>query len=53
MGSLKNPAVLLTMLGILLTPILVVRRVPGALIIAIAVITLVGFFVPAQRTARW
>src|SRR5438445_1486727 len=37
MGSLKNPAVLLTMLGLLLTPILVVRRVPGALIIALAV----------------
>jgi AGZA family xanthine/uracil permease-like MFS transporter len=47
MGSLKNPAVLLTMLGLLLTPILVVRRVPGALIIAIAVITIVGVFVPA------
>src|SRR5260370_22396265 len=47
MGSLKNPAVLLTMVGLLLTPILVVRRVPGALIIAIAVITIVGLFVPA------
>src|SRR5258708_800091 len=47
MGSLKNPAVLLTMLGLLLTPVLVVRRVPGALIIAIAVITIVGLFVPA------
>ena len=47
MGSLKNPPMLLTMLGILLTPILVVRKVPGALIIAIAVITLIGFFVPA------
>ena len=47
MGSLKNPAVLLTMLGLLLTPILVVRRVPGALIIAIAIITIVGLFVPA------
>ena len=33
MGSLKNPAVLLTMVGLLLTPILVVRQVPGALII--------------------
>ncbi|MBV9113088.1 MAG: NCS2 family permease, partial [Hyphomicrobiales bacterium] len=48
LGSLRNPPVLLTMLGILLTPILVVRRVPGALIIAIAAITLVGFFVPAS-----
>jgi AGZA family xanthine/uracil permease-like MFS transporter len=47
MGSLKNPAVLLTMAGLLLTPILVVRQVPGALIIAIAVLTLVGCFIPA------
>jgi AGZA family xanthine/uracil permease-like MFS transporter len=47
MGSLKNPAVLLTMAGLLLTPILVVRQVPGALIIAIAVLTIVGCFVPA------
>jgi AGZA family xanthine/uracil permease-like MFS transporter len=48
LGSLKNPPVLLTMIGILLAPILVVRKVPGALIIAIAVITLIGFFVPAS-----
>jgi adenine/guanine/hypoxanthine permease len=47
MGSLKNPAVLLTMLGLLLTPILVVRKVPGALIISIAALTIAGFFVPA------
>jgi AGZA family xanthine/uracil permease-like MFS transporter len=47
MGSLKNPPVLLTMAGLLLTPILVVRKVPGALIIAIAAITVVGCFVPA------
>jgi len=49
MGSLKNPAVLLTMLGILLTPLLVVRKVPGALIIAVAAITLVGLFVPGAN----
>jgi AGZA family xanthine/uracil permease-like MFS transporter len=46
MGSLKSPAVILTLAGLLLTPILVVRRVPGALIIAIAAITVIGFFVP-------
>jgi AGZA family xanthine/uracil permease-like MFS transporter len=49
LGSLKSPPVLLTMLGILLTPVLVVRRIPGALIIAIAVITLVGFLVPGAN----
>jgi AGZA family xanthine/uracil permease-like MFS transporter len=46
MGSLKNPAVILTLLGILLTPVLVVRRIPGALIISIAALTIIGLFVP-------
>jgi AGZA family xanthine/uracil permease-like MFS transporter len=46
MGSLKSPAVILTLLGILLTPVLVARRIPGALIISIAIITLIGLFVP-------
>jgi AGZA family xanthine/uracil permease-like MFS transporter len=46
LGSLKSPAVLLTLVGILMTPVLVVRRVPGALIISIAVITLIGLVVP-------
>ena len=50
MGSLKTPAVLLTLAGLLLTPLLVVRRVPGALIVSIALITLVGFFVPLNDT---
>jgi AGZA family xanthine/uracil permease-like MFS transporter len=49
LGSLKNPAALLTMVGILLTPVLVVRRVPGALIIAIAAITIAGLFVPGAN----
>ena len=40
MGALKSPAVLLTMVGILLTPLLVVRKIPGALIIAVAAITI-------------
>ena len=46
MGSLKNPPVLLTLFGLLLTPVLVVRRVPGALILSIVVLTIIGFFVP-------
>ncbi len=46
MGSLKSPAVLLTLFGLLLTPVLVARRIPGALILSIAVLTLIGFLVP-------
>ncbi|MGY2901985.1 NCS2 family permease [Bradyrhizobium sp. URHC0002] len=47
MGSLRNASVLLTLAGLLLTPVLVARRVPGALILSIAILTLIGFFVPA------
>jgi len=46
MGDLSQPAVLLTFVGLLLTPVLVVRRVPGALILSIAALTIAGFFVP-------
>jgi AGZA family xanthine/uracil permease-like MFS transporter len=49
MGSLRSPAVLLTLAGLLLTPVLVARRIPGALILSIAVLTLVGFFVPGAN----
>src|ERR1700759_3062358 len=35
MGSLRSPPVLLTLFGLLLTPVLVVRRVPAALILSI------------------
>ncbi len=46
MGSLASPPVLLTLFGLLLTPVLVVRKVPGALILSIATLTLIGFLVP-------
>jgi AGZA family xanthine/uracil permease-like MFS transporter len=46
MGSLKSPAVLLTMAGILVAPVLVIRKVPGALILVIAAITLIGLVTP-------
>jgi AGZA family xanthine/uracil permease-like MFS transporter len=49
MGSLNNPSMLLTMAGLLLTPVLVVRKVPGALIISIVVLTVIGFFVPGAN----
>ena len=47
MGKLNNPAVLLTVAGILLTPVLVIRRVPGALILSIIALTVAGLFVPS------
>lgn len=49
MGSLASPPVLLTLFGLLLTPALAVRRVPGALILSIAVLTLIGIVVPGAK----
>jgi AGZA family xanthine/uracil permease-like MFS transporter len=49
MGSLTSPAVLLTLFGLLATPLLVARRIPGALIISIVALTVIGLFVPGAN----
>ncbi len=46
-GDFASGPVALCLVGILLTIILVARRVPGAIVLSIAVITLLGLFVPA------
>lgn len=46
MGSLASPPVLLTLVGMLATPLLVIRRVPGALVLSIAAMTIAGLVVP-------
>ena len=45
-GDLGSPPVLLFFLGILLTVVLMVRAVPGGIIISIAAITIAGAFIP-------
>ena len=46
-GDFSSGPVALCLAGILLTIILVARRVPGAIVLSIAITTLVGLFVPA------
>jgi len=46
-GDFTSPHVALCLAGIVLTTVLVARRVPGAIVISIALITLAGFIVPA------
>jgi len=46
MGPITSPRVLLTLAGFILTPVLVARSVPGALILSIIVLTGVGLFLP-------
>lgn len=45
-GDFGSPAVALAFLGIMLTAVLVARRVPGAIVLSIAAVKLVGLFVP-------
>ncbi len=45
-GNLGTPSVALFFAGILLTAALVARRIPGAILVSIAVITLVGLGLP-------
>jgi len=48
-GDLRQPAVMLSALAVIMTPVLMVRRVPAALLISIVVITLLGLVVPGPH----
>jgi AGZA family xanthine/uracil permease-like MFS transporter len=50
LGNLSQPGPLLTFAGILLTAILVGRRIPGAIIVSILILSVVGLFVPSERS---
>lgn len=52
MGDLTSPPVALFGLGILITAILVARATPAAIIISMAIITTIGFFVPDGQGGR-
>jgi len=45
-GNFGSPPVALAFFGIVLTAVLVSRRVPAAIVISIAIITVIGLFVP-------
>lgn len=47
-GDFSSGAVALCLFGILLTTILISRRVPGAIVLSIAIVTALGLFVPGQ-----
>lgn len=51
-GDFGSPAVALAFFGIILTAVLVARRVPGAIVLSIAAVTLVGFLVPDGKGGR-
>ncbi len=45
-GDLSEPATLLALAGIILTIVLVIRKVTGAILISVMVLSLVGAFIP-------
>ncbi|MFT6395256.1 MAG: AGZA family xanthine/uracil permease-like MFS transporter [Methylophilaceae bacterium] len=45
-GDLSEPATLLALAGIILTIVLVIRKVTGAILISVIVLSLVGAFIP-------
>ncbi len=49
-GDLSNPGALLALFGIFLTAVLVIRRVKGAILIGIILITIAGLFIKNPET---
>lgn len=47
LGDLSDPAVMLAFIGIVVTIILVVRKITGAILISVLSLTLIGYFIPA------
>ena len=47
LGDLSKPGPLLVIAGIITTAILIARKVPGAIILVIVGLTIIGFFIPA------
>ena len=47
LGDLSEPAVLLAFFGILLTIVLIVKQVAGAILLSVIALTLIGLFVPS------
>ena len=44
-GDLSNPATLLTFVGLLLTPVLMAKKIPGAFLLSIIILTFCGLFI--------
>jgi AGZA family xanthine/uracil permease-like MFS transporter len=47
LGDMSKPGPLLVILGVILTAVLVIRKTPGAIVLVVVALTVVGFVVPA------
>jgi AGZA family xanthine/uracil permease-like MFS transporter len=48
LGDLSKPGPLLVIAGVIVTAILITRKVPGAIVLVIAALTILGLFIPAS-----
>jgi AGZA family xanthine/uracil permease-like MFS transporter len=48
-GDLSSPVTLLALAGVLLTIVLVLKKVTGAILISVVVLTLIGLFIPTEN----
>lgn len=46
LGDLSDPAVILALIGIIITIVLVAKNVTGAILISVILLTILGFFIP-------
>jgi AGZA family xanthine/uracil permease-like MFS transporter len=53
LGDLKTPTALLTLLGIVLIAVLQARKVKGAMLIGILVLTVIGYFLGLSSWTGW
>ena len=51
LGDLSQPGPLLVLFGIILTAVLIVRKVRGAIIVSVLALTVIGLFLPAPAAA--
>lgn len=49
LGDLSQPHVMLALFGVLLTLVLYIKRIPGAILLSILALTAIGAFVPASE----
>ncbi len=49
LGDLSKPSVLLALVGIILTAVLVIRKINAAIVLSVVAITVAGFFIPTEE----
>ena len=52
LGNLAEPKVILAMTGLLISAVLIIRKVPGNLLIGMIAVTIIGFFVTDPATGQ-